>query len=256
MTDPSAVFLEVFSALPRQGPGRRDQTARALEAVRALLPASPRVLDVGCGTGAQTLDLAELLPEAAITAVDVHAPFLDRLAARARTAGVDDRVTVLEGDMRALALEGPFDLVWCEGAAYIIGFAEALAAFARVGPAAIALTEPVWTTADPPASARAVFDAEYPAMGTVEARLADVAAAGLEVRDHFPLPDEAWWDDFYGPMRSRVKALRSAFGEDAVARRVLDDCEAEIEMFVRDRGAYGYAFFALEVPRNRTGPAA
>ena len=51
------VFLDVFLALPRQGPGNRACTLQALDACVGL-PDRPRVLDLGCGTGAQTLDLA------------------------------------------------------------------------------------------------------------------------------------------------------------------------------------------------------
>jgi ubiquinone/menaquinone biosynthesis C-methylase UbiE len=50
-------FYEIYEAMPRQGPGDRASTERAL----SLLPPvtnQHRVLDIGCGTGAQTLDLA------------------------------------------------------------------------------------------------------------------------------------------------------------------------------------------------------
>ena len=46
------IFFEVFEPLPRQGPGNLASAERAL-ALCADLPASPRVLDLGCGSGAQ-----------------------------------------------------------------------------------------------------------------------------------------------------------------------------------------------------------
>ena len=63
------VFFDVQSDLPRQGPGDDASTRRALTSCTALA-AAPRVLDVGCGPGAQTLALAALLPAARITAID------------------------------------------------------------------------------------------------------------------------------------------------------------------------------------------
>ena len=42
------IFFEVFEPLPRQGPGNLACTELAL-APCAELPASPRVLDLGCG---------------------------------------------------------------------------------------------------------------------------------------------------------------------------------------------------------------
>ena len=70
-----ALFFEVHAGLPREGPGDRSSTARALDLARPL-PAAPQVLDIACGPGAQTIDLAALLPQATITAVDLHEPFV------------------------------------------------------------------------------------------------------------------------------------------------------------------------------------
>jgi len=48
------LFLEVMESLPRQGPGNPACAERALALCRHL-PPSPQVLDLGCGTGGQTL---------------------------------------------------------------------------------------------------------------------------------------------------------------------------------------------------------
>lgn len=69
----TALFFELFSGLPRQGPGDGASTERALALVPPLGSAS-RVLDIGCGTGAQTRVLARSTP-AHITEIDSHAPF-------------------------------------------------------------------------------------------------------------------------------------------------------------------------------------
>ena len=68
----TALFYELFSGLPRQGPGTAEGTRRALRLVPDVGPRT-RVLDVGCGTGAQTLVLADSSPSR-IVAVDIHPP--------------------------------------------------------------------------------------------------------------------------------------------------------------------------------------
>ena len=50
-------FFELFGDLPRQGPGCGEATLRALELLKDL-PPQPKVLDIGCGSGMQTLILA------------------------------------------------------------------------------------------------------------------------------------------------------------------------------------------------------
>ena len=122
MTDEErdAFWRVMDPGLPRQGPGSRESTSRALWMIPTL-PARPRVLDLGCGSGPQTLVLAQLLPDASITAIDSHGPFVDELRRRAEASGVADRVTGVQGDFITDLPQGPWDLIWSEGAAYFSG---------------------------------------------------------------------------------------------------------------------------------------
>ena len=94
------LFFELFSGLPRQGPGSTASTRRALGLVPSVGPTT-RVLDVGCGTGAQTLALAHSSP-ARIVAIDNHPPFIHALNREARRLGVADRLEARVADMRRL----------------------------------------------------------------------------------------------------------------------------------------------------------
>ena len=49
-------FMDLYGDLPRAGPGDNGSTARALGMIKGL-PAEPRILDLGCGPGVQTLEL-------------------------------------------------------------------------------------------------------------------------------------------------------------------------------------------------------
>lgn len=241
-TPPLETFFAVFEGLPRQGPGSRACTARAL-AMCGDLRSDPDIVDLGCGSGAQTLDLAEFTG-GTVVAVDNHAPFLAILTERAATRGCAARIRPLLADMSNPGLpERCADLVWSEGALYNLGLEPALALCRRLlRPAGhLAFTDAVWRTDDVPATVREAF-ADYPTMGTVPDVLALLAARGFRVVGHFTLPDEAWWDDFYAPMRVRVAELRA---EDPPpdARAVLDMCDAEIDMFIKHRDCFAYEFF-------------
>lgn len=80
-----------------------------LAAVKACAPTRPfRALDIGCGPGTTTIEVAEACPDAEIVACDVS-PDLAEIA-RWRTADLA-RVQIVEGDAETLAAsEGPFDL--------------------------------------------------------------------------------------------------------------------------------------------------
>lgn len=243
-----AIFLEVFEALPRQGPGNRACAARALSHCHDLPPA-PEVLDLGCGVGAQTMHLAALT-EGTITAVDSHGPNIDRLGETAAAAGLTHRITPLAADMAALGLEpARFDLVWSEGALYNLGLPKALPLcrdLLKPG-GYLCFSEPVWRTDNPPQSVRDAF-AEYPGMGFVAEALAAIGDASLEVSAHFTLPDEAWWDDFYTPMEHRIAALRAHYSDDPEALAMLDKVAAEPVMYREHGNTFAYEFFVVRRP--------
>lgn len=237
------VFFDVYEGLPRQGPGNRASAERALAFCRELPPA-PDVLDLGCGTGAQTLHLAELTA-GSILAMDNHEPSVTRLASRIRESGLTDRVRAVAGDMADPALDRTFDLIWSEGALYNIGIASALQVcrgLLRPG-GYLVFTDAIWRRDNPPLEVRKAFELDYPAMGRVDDVLAAIEGSGFSLIDHFTLPDEAWWEDFYLPMEKRVRELAPKYADDPAAREALAEVAREPEMHRRYSDYYAYEFF-------------
>jgi SAM-dependent methyltransferase len=208
------IFFEVYERLPRQGPGNRACAARALGLCHEL-PDSPAILDLGCGVGGQTLQLAELT-SGAILAIDSHAPSIDRLQAAIAERGLSPRVSAVVGDMaRPEQPFGSFDLIWSEGALYSIALRNALdvcQGLLRPG-GCLAFTDAVWRKENPPPIVKASFDLDYPTMGWLDDNVAALQDCGFELVGHFTLPDEAWWDDFYTPMEARIAELRGKYAK-------------------------------------------
>jgi len=238
-------FYEVFEDLPRQGPGCREATLRALALLKNL-PAKPSVLDIGCGSGMQTQILAQEL-NTKVLAIDNHPPVLDHLNRAAAWNGLDIETRELS------MIDMPFDdesfnLLWCEGSIFIIGLERGLKDFrAYLKPGGyLAFTEMCWFTDMPPAEARAYFDRIYPDIAAVESVRKLAIANGYKLIEDFNLPDSAWWDDYYTPMLERIEELKSKNDGIAEAEAVYADCEAEAEMFRRYSKSYGYTFFVLQ----------
>lgn len=244
-------FFQVHQGLPREGPGNTQSTLKALELARPSADwGDPvQVVDVACGPGMQTLDLISALPGARILALDLHEDFLRDLGQRAAGTAADAHVAPVRGDMRHLPLrDAAADLVWCEGAAYIMGVEQALETWWRLlRPGGVcAFTEAVWLRVDPPPPVRACW-AEYPAMADLEACRGLIRRVGYELLGHFVLPGEAWWDDYYGPMSGRIEALAASDPEPGAAA-VLAECRQEIDIWRRFGDWYGYAFFVARKP--------
>jgi SAM-dependent methyltransferase len=244
-------FFELHAGLPREGPGDDASTERALRLLPGL-PAHPDVLDVGCGPGAQTLVLARLT-RGILTAVDLHQPFLDELMRRADSAGLADTIRPVRASMDALPF-GPesFDVVWSEGAIYLMGFERGLRVWqplVRHG-GYVVVSELSWLVEDPPAPARAFWDEAYPAMQSVAANRAVIERCGYERLDDFVLSRAAWLTDYYDPLTHRIGALEREHADDPGALRMLAGERREIDLFHAYGDSYGYVFYLMRRPRS------
>ena len=210
----------------------------------ANLRAGPRVVELGCGPGSGSSNLAALTA-GRVTALDLHAPFAAQQAAAARRAGLAHRVDPVCADMRAAPFPPAcFDLVWSEGALYSVGFREGLGICLRLATPGgyIAVSEAVWTVPDPPDEVYRWWTAQYADIASVDEKLTVVADTGIDVVGHFTLPRAAWWDYCYVPIRRRLDEVRLAWADDQAGLGVIAEFEGEIEMFERWGHTYGYEF--------------
>ncbi|MEM8883633.1 MAG: class I SAM-dependent methyltransferase [Planctomycetota bacterium] len=241
-------FLELHSGNPQEGPGEFEATRRAFGLVDGL-SSSPRILDLGCGPGRQTLDLLRLT-NGTVTAVDSHAPFLEQLQRSAAEQGVADRVTTVVADMATLDLEpASFDLVWSEGALYAIGFEAGLQlAFRMLRPGgSLAASELTRLRPGGPAEAVEFWETEYPAIRDVDGNLALLDAAGYERVGHFVLPESAW-RAYYEPLAAKFEAFRTQHAENPTALMVLAHEAKEQAMYFLASEFYGYVFHVARRP--------
>lgn len=242
-------FFEIYEAIPRQGPGDRASTERALR----LLPPlnrSQRILDVGCGAGAQTLDLARAT-EAQIVAVDLHEPFVARLTSQAAEQGLTDRITPIVGAMEDLRFpDGSVDLLWCEGAIVIISgsFAKGLSAWRRllVPGGHMVVSELCWLRDNPPAEVRAFFDAEGADVTDMDTRRKDIANIGYRLVGDFVLPAVGWWENYYVPLGEALERFRAAHAGDEEALEVAARSQHERDLYLRHHEHFGYGFFVMQ----------
>ncbi len=237
-------FWDLHSGLPREGPGDDESTLRAL-AMCTDLPDRPDILDVGCGPGMQTMALAGAT-SGTLTAVDFHEPFLDQLRERAEAAGVRERINVMRGDMTDLPF-GPdsFDLIWSEGAAYIMGISEAFTAwreFLRPGGYVVA-SELTWLVPDPPAEVFDFWREGYPGMRDVAGNLERIRAANYDIVGHFTLPAESWWTDYQTLIEAKIPGLLEKYAGDEAELAVINETIEEHRIRREFGDTFGYEFY-------------
>jgi len=242
------IFWDVHSGLPREGPGDNESTQKAYMMLKDL-PEHPRILDVGCGPGMQTIELAKLSSER-IDALDNHEPFLEDLRRRAKKEGVSDRIKPVKGDMFNLNYENnSFDLIWSEGAIYIIGFEKGLREWRRLltKNGYVAVSELSWLRPDLPEEVRKFIEECYPAIKTIKENLDVARKSGYRIVGFFVLPKKSWWDNYYTPIETKLPSLNARYKDDKEALQVIAYEETEIEMFRKYSGYYGYVFYVMQV---------
>ncbi len=247
---PPPAFFRIHSDLPREGPGDDASTREALRRLPPL-PDRPRVLDVGCGPGRQTLILAQEL-QTPITAVDVHEPFLDAVRRSAERLGLDGLITTRLQSMDELEdPPGSVDLIWSEGSIFIVGFPEGLRLWRPLlsEHGVIAATEAAWITENPPEEARAFWNEEYPAITHIEGNIRAAEEQGFEVFDHFILPRTAWWDSYCLPIKERIESLRPEAERDPELAAMIGAHEREIDISARFGDHFAYVFYLMRPVR-------
>jgi SAM-dependent methyltransferase len=235
----------LFGGMGKLGPGADEETLRMLR----FLPRRwfDLVVDAGCGTGRQTLVLAKEL-NTLVHAVDNYEPFLEDLARRAKEMGVEHLVQLHCMDMEEIpGLFPPIDLLWSEGAAYNIGFAHALSAWASaVRPGGfVVVSELSWLRERVPAAVRDFFQTGYPKMRSIDENVTTARKNGYEVLATHTLPREAWVEGYYDVLEPRAKALVDH--PDQTVREFAAETLREIEIFGCSEDSYGYVFYVLEV---------
>jgi len=243
MKTPNPVDL-LFADMDKLGPGDDNLT---LYVLRSLPQHSFEVVvDAGCGAGRQTLVLASEL-KTLIHAVDSHQPFLDRLKHRAKKKGIAQLVRTHCMDMKDIPTIFPkIDLLWAEGAAYNIGFANTLTTSAKViKPDGFAVvSELCWLREQVPDAVKEFFRSGYPEMQSVPENIAIAEHAGYKLFNTYRLPKETWVKDYYDILEPRAKSLVNH--SDVAVRDFAVETLKEIETFKISEDSYGYVFYLLQ----------
>ncbi|HSH51232.1 MAG TPA: class I SAM-dependent methyltransferase, partial [Bacteroidales bacterium] len=171
--------IEFHKDAERQGPGNGEATRKALQYIPEL-GKNARILDIGCGTGAQTM-VPTKNTKAQIIAVDMLQEFLDKLQEKIDRKNLSNRVVIKQGLMDNLDFqEKSFDVIWSEGAIYNIGFEKGLLEWKKYlkDNGYIVVSEISWLTDNRPKEIEEYWANAYPEIDTI-----DMEATAEELRE-------------------------------------------------------------------------
>lgn len=188
---------------------------------------NPKILDIGCGTGIPTMELARL-SNGQITGLDISQPLLDELKRKIEAAGLSDRVKAVKCSLFELYFpDESVDIIWAEGSIFVIGFERGLNEWRR-------LLKPRG------------FLVVHDEIANMTKKLKQIPRCGYELLGYFTVTEDTWWREYYGPLEKRILELLIKYGDDPEAIAVLDKEQREVDMFKRNPKLYGSVFFVMQ----------
>jgi ubiquinone/menaquinone biosynthesis C-methylase UbiE len=238
------LICEYFLTLERQGPGSPEVTLKALGFTGTLTNTS-RIADIGCGTGGQTMVLAQHTP-GSITGVDLFPSFIDQFNLNAEKLNLQKRVKGIVGSMDNLPFrKEEFDLLWSEGAIYNIGFERGLnewRKFIKTG-GYIAVSEVSWFTGERPAEIHNFWEDAYPEIDTIPNKVAQMQKAGYIPVATFVLPENCWTEHFYAPQEAAQELFLKRQAGNKTAEEFIANQQHETRLYHKYKAYYGYVFY-------------
>ncbi|MBF0423296.1 MAG: class I SAM-dependent methyltransferase [Magnetococcales bacterium] len=237
-------LIDIHRELPRKGPGDDDLSRQLMAYVRPLLPAPPRMVDMGCGNGHSAFLLIKEL-RGHVTAVDFAEPFINELKRRL----VNEPITPVLGDMLKLGLEPKsVDLIWSEGAAFAVGIDNALKTWSSLlkPQGVLVYSDAVWFTPEPSAEVSAFWQTTDPNIRSVGENINRAERLGYRFLAAHSMTQTVWWASYYDPMKKRLDQLEPTVSSGTLMADVIASARREAELFKRYGHEYGYAFFVLQ----------
>jgi len=242
------LLVDLHRKNPRQGPGSTAITAKAIGLTAMEGKTDLRIADIGCGSGAQTLTLAKKL-RGHITAVDLFPEFLDELVYRAQREGLVQSISTVPASMENLPFElEEFDLIWSEGAIYLMGFEKGISnwkKFLKPG-GVIAVSDICWLTDTRPRELEEFWLKECPDIDTAEAKLGVLSQQGYKPLGHFILPQECWIENYYLPLQNGYNGFLERQNHSQPARDLVEQDRMEYEMYLKNKEYYSYGFYIAQ----------
>ncbi len=238
------LICEYYSSVERQGPGSPEITVKALSFIENLSKSS-NIADIGCGTGGQTMVMAQNTP-GKIRGIDLFPTFINLFNSNADKLNLQERVKGIVGSMDKLPFQTEeLDLIWSEGAIYNIGFEQGLKDWRKFlkTDGYIAVSEASWFTDKRPSEIEEFWMDAYPGIDTISNKVEQMQKAGYIPVATFILPENCWIEHFYAPQVSAQEVFLKKHVGNKVAEDFIANQRHETQLYYKYKEFYGYAFY-------------
>jgi ubiquinone/menaquinone biosynthesis C-methylase UbiE len=187
----------------------------------------PRILDIGCGSGVPTMELARL-GQGEVIGIDIDQSALDKLTRKIREAGFSDLVRAVNCSILDMAFpDESFDIVWSEGSVFVIGFKRGIQD---------------WKRFLKPGGFLVIHDEK----GDIEEKLRQISKCGYRLLGYFILSEDTWWTGYFAPLEKLIAESQTSYADDPHALEELSQARTELDMFRRNPERNNSVYFIVQ----------
>jgi ubiquinone/menaquinone biosynthesis C-methylase UbiE len=172
----------------------------------------PRILDIGCGSGAPTMELARL-GQGEVIGIDIDQPALDKLNRKIKESGFSNQVRAVNCSILDMSFpDESFDIIWSEGSIFVIGFERGIREWKHL----------LKTNG---------FMVIHDEKGNVQEKLEQISKCGYKLLGYFILSEDTWRTEYFGPLEKLVAKYQTSYADDPQKLEELNQARRELEMF-------------------------
>ena len=171
---------------------------------------NPRILDIGCGTGVPTVELAKI-SGGDVTGLDDNENSLNMLKTKIKALGLNKQVRVINDSIFTMDFpEESFDIIWAEGSVFVMGFENSIKNWHRF------LKSEGFLVIHDDNKAK-------------DKKLELIKKHGYRLIDEFELSHQVWWDEYYKPLKLLIKKFQDKDPDDEKLINELNKDQMEID---------------------------
>jgi len=200
-------------------------TRKAFEAIPVIK--KPGILDLGCGTGVPTLEIAGLT-DGKIIAVDTDKECVEWLEEKIRRQNYQDRISVIRKSV--LKIDPPehsFDIILAEGLFNIIGFEKGLSHFVKF--------------LKPNGYFMIHDDFRY-----MDNKQKTIDKHKLQLVTSFVLDKTVWWNEYCSCLEKKIDDFEKEWDEQVNTNRLFRQEKSELAMYRKNPETWRSVYLVLK----------